>query len=264
MMKDKNILLENGVNLEKSLEIFGDMDVYDESLEDFLDEVGEKLTNIKAYKESADMANYAILVHSLKSDAKYFGFDHLAQIAYKHEIESKANNINFIYDDFNTLFLESSKVVELAKQYLGKSVVPNLDVNTEIPVRKMDKKILIVDDSNIVRNFVQKLLDDSFEVLIAKDGQEALEIVETHLDELVGMLLDLNMPNVNGFEVLNYFKLNKLFDKIPVAIITGNDSREVDNKAFEFPIIDMLKKPFNERDIKRIVERMIIEQNKEN
>jgi Response regulator containing CheY-like receiver, AAA-type ATPase, and DNA-binding domains len=263
-MNNKSILIDNGVNLEKSLEIFGDMDIYNESLEDFLSEVGEKLTNIKAYKEAADMSNYAILVHSLKSDCKYFGFDHLAQIAYKHEIESKANNINFVYDDFNTLMTEAAKVVDIVKQYLGKSDVPNLAVTSELKAKKTDKKVLIVDDSNIVRNFVQKLLDDSYEVLVAKDGQEALETVETHLDELAGMLLDLNMPNVNGFEVLNYFKLNKLFDKIPVAIITGNDSREVDDKAFEYPIIDMLKKPFNERDVKKIIERMVMEHNEEN
>ena len=71
------------------------------------------------------------------------------------------------------------------------------------------------------------------------------------------MLLDLNMPNVNGFEVLDYFKANSLFNKIPVSIITGEDSKENVDRAFEYPIADVLSKPFNERDVKRVVEKTI-------
>ena len=65
------------------------------------------------------------------------------------------------------------------------------------------------------------------------------------------------MPNVNGFEVLDYLKLNDLFAKYPVSIITGADDRDTITKAFNYQIVDMLQKPFNERDVKRIVERTI-------
>ena len=76
-------------------------------------------------------------------------------------------------------------------------------------------------------------------------------------NKIVGMLLDLNMPNVNGFEVLEFFRNNNLFVKIPVSIITGDDSRETIDRAFTYPITDVLEKPFNERDIKRILDKMI-------
>ena len=65
------------------------------------------------------------------------------------------------------------------------------------------------------------------------------------------------MPNVNGFEVLNYLKANDLFVKYPVSIITGADDKDTITKAFNYQIVDMLQKPFNERDVKRIVERTI-------
>ena len=52
------------------------------------------------------------------------------------------------------------------------------------------------------------------------------------------------------------FKQNGLFTKIPVAIITGDDTKETVNKAFAYPIVDVLTKPFNERDIKRVVTSM--------
>ena len=63
-MKDVNLLTSNGVNVEKSLELFGDMETYNDTLHDFLSEVEGKLAKIKSFKEIADMSNYAILVHS--------------------------------------------------------------------------------------------------------------------------------------------------------------------------------------------------------
>ena len=92
-MYDVNILLKAGVNVKNSLELFGDMETYNDTLKSFLEDIDEMISNLTKYKEIADMANYAILVHSLKSDSKYFGFDTLAEISYKHELESKANNI---------------------------------------------------------------------------------------------------------------------------------------------------------------------------
>ncbi len=65
------------------------------------------------------------------------------------------------------------------------------------------------------------------------------------------------MPKVDGFKVLEYFKFNNLFDKIPVSIITGIDNKETLEKVFEYPIIDVLSKPFNEANVKRLVEKTI-------
>ena len=76
-MKDASLLIRNGINIEGSLELFGDMEMYNETLNDFLNCIDKKIADIKRYKESSDMPNYAILVHSLKSDSKYLGFTNL-------------------------------------------------------------------------------------------------------------------------------------------------------------------------------------------
>ena len=65
------------------------------------------------------------------------------------------------------------------------------------------------------------------------------------------------MPNVDGFAVLDYMDKNNLFDKVPVAIITGVDTKDDISKAFMYPIIDVINKPFNEKNIKKVIERMI-------
>ena len=71
------------------------------------------------------------------------------------------------------------------------------------------------------------------------------------------MLLDLNMPESDGFTVLNYFKNNNLFKKYPIVIISGDDTKDTINKAFTYDIVDMLNKPFTGDKIKSMVERMI-------
>lgn len=253
-MKDVNLLTQNGVNLQESLELFGDMTTYDETLKDFLDAIDEKLTSIKTYKEEGDMANYAILVHSLKSDARYLGFTKLAELAYNHEMASKANNLNFVYEDYDNLMNEAKRIVALVKKYLLNEEVK--EEQEEIVIK--DKTILVVDDSDLVRNFIKKIFNDTYEVLQAKDGKEAIDIISLNTqNKIVGMFLDLNMPNVDGFEVLEYFKQNSLFVKIPVSIITGVDDRENINRATSYPIADVLVKPFNEASIKNVVEKTI-------
>ena len=255
-MKDVNLLINNGVNINKSLELFGDIETYNDTLDDFLNEVEEKLAKIKAFKEMSDMANYAILVHSLKSDARYFGFEKLAELAYNHEMESKANNMYYVTEHYDELMTEANRIVRLVKQYVGLETVTETVVSQVVNTVK-DKKILVVDDSTIVRNFIGKIFSNEYEVLIANDGAEALNAVSANVNNIYAMLLDLNMPNVDGFQVLEYFKQNNLFGRIPVSIITGDSSKEVIDRAFTYPIVDMLQKPFNEVNIKSCVEKTI-------
>ena len=255
-MKDVNLLTSNGVNIAQSLELFGDMDMYNETLDEFINGVGQKLADIKRYKEAGDMANYAILVHSLKSDSKYLGFMKLAELSYDHEMKSKANDINYVYENYDSLMAEADRIVKLVSEYAGKEC--NVVVDAPKPVVQKDKTILVVDDSTLIRSFIEKVFDDEYNVKMATDGLEAINAINADTEhKIIGMLLDLNMPNVNGFEVLEYFKQNALFTKVPVSIITGDDAKETVEKAFTYPIVDVLAKPFNERDVKRVVEKTI-------
>ena len=251
-MKNAEFLKQNNVNVDKSLELFGDMETYNDTLQTFLTEVEVKLKNIAKYKEIADMANYAILVHSLKSDARYFGFEKLAELSYQHELESKANHIYFVYDNYDELMKEAARVVRIVKEYFGQEV----EVLKEENNVSYDKTILVVDDSDVISSFIKKIFNNEYEVITAKDGEEAINIIGTN-EKIVAMLLDLNMPNIDGFTVLNYLYNNNIFDRLKVSIITGVGNDEIVNKAFNYPIVDVLRKPFNERDIRSVLNKMI-------
>lgn len=256
-MKDTNFLTANGVDLNKSLELFGDMETYDATLPDFLSGIKEKVEQLKTYKASADMQNYAIIVHSLKSDARYFGFMTLGDMAYQHEMQSKANDVNFIYANFDSLMLEAARVIKIVNMYLGEEDSSDSIISSPTTTVK-DKKILVVDDSNVVISFVQKIFSNEYEVITATDGQQAISLIEEDKDDQIAcVLLDIYMPNVNGFGVLEYFKSHNLFLKIPVSVITGAYTQEVIGMVKQYGIIDLLAKPFNETNVKDVVTRTI-------
>lgn len=256
-MKDTNFLTANGVDLNKSLELFGDMETYNATLPDFLSGIKEKVEQLKTYKASADMQNYAIIVHSLKSDARYFGFMTLGDMAYQHEMQSKANDVNFVYANFDSLMLEVARVIKIVNMYLGEEDSSDSIISSPTTTVK-DKKILVVDDSNVVISFVQKIFSNEYEVITATDGQQAISLIEADKDNQIAcVLLDIYMPNVNGFGVLEYFKSHNLFLKIPVSVITGAYTQEVIGMVKQYGIIDLLAKPFNETNVKDVVTRTI-------
>ena len=255
-MRSLNYLISNGVDVEKSLELFGDIKVYNETLVEFFDSANTKLTKLSAYKNNRDMANYAIYVHSLKTDAKYFGLNKLAELAYEHELKSKAGDIDYVNTNFDNLVREVSDSVKLIREYLN-GTDEKISLGEENTYTK--DTILVVDDSNIIRNFTKRIFESTYNVGTATNGKEALDIIEANKNNnfIKAMLLDLNMPKVDGFAVLEYMKTNDLFDKIPVSIISGDSSRETIQKAFTYPIVDMLEKPFNEQTIKTVLQKTL-------
>ena len=112
-------LKTHGVDLEHALELLGDMEMYQMTLHDYLEEIDGKHKELKGYLDMEDMANYAVLVHSMKSDAKYLGFMELADICYQHELKSKENDIDFCRNNFSLLEKTLDKYVSVAREYVN-------------------------------------------------------------------------------------------------------------------------------------------------
>ena len=115
---DENYLLENGVNYKKGIELLGDLETYNDMLSDWFKESQNKFEQLKLFKLRHDMPNYAIAVHALKSDSKYFGFDKLAELSYNHEMKSKENNQEYVLNNFHELELEFFRISNVVETYL--------------------------------------------------------------------------------------------------------------------------------------------------
>lgn len=189
-------------------------------------------------------------------------------VDYKKKLDKETKSISDAIYMINHVLDKSDNNVA-TKQYINSVFDRVTQEHPELNNALMDRvievsnykkpAILIVDDSSIIRNSLKRIFSNDYEVLFAKNGIEAINIISekvltdniTKKDNIVGVLLDLVMPEADGFEVLEFMKSNDLFSKIPVAIISGDETRETRKKVYQYEIVDMLEKPFNTENIRR-------------
>ncbi|HEY6950964.1 MAG TPA: response regulator, partial [Bacteroidota bacterium] len=123
--------------------------------------------------------------------------------------------------------------------------------------RTADQYILIVDDhEDFALAFKALLSQDGFNVKVATGGREALDILKTSIPALI--LLDLVMPGMDGFEVVQQLQDNDRWRKIPVVILSGKELTEEDQKRLDSHIAQFLKKDaFSTSEISRTIKRIL-------
>ncbi|MBQ3380434.1 MAG: response regulator, partial [Oscillospiraceae bacterium] len=117
--------------------------------------------------------------------------------------------------------------------------------------------VLVVDDQEINRDTLGIILEDDYDILYAENGKEALALVREHQDELSIVLLDLMMPVMNGFEVMEVMRSVEAFSRIPIIVLTADKSAEL--RALQMGAYDFITKPFDAHEVilarvKRITE----------
>ena len=118
-------------------------------------------------------------------------------------------------------------------------------------------KILIVDDSELNRELLAGMLGDEYEIYQVENGKKAIEILEENREQFKLVLLDINMPVMDGYEVLSIMKRRKWLDKLPVIVISAEISGESVKKAYELGASDYFVRPFNVAIVLRRVRNMI-------
>ena len=116
--------------------------------------------------------------------------------------------------------------------------------------------ILIVDDAEMNRMMLSDMLGDQYDYVEAADGREALRILEKNVSiDLI--LLDINMPEMNGFEVLEEMNRYHWIQEIPVIMITAEESVESMEHAYSLGVTDYIPRPFNVYIVRRRVENTL-------
>lgn len=117
-------------------------------------------------------------------------------------------------------------------------------------------KILSIDDSAIVRKIIRGAVEVlNYDLLEASDGLEGLQVLHNHVEEIALILLDWNMPGLNGLEVLERIKGEEIYSHIPVMMVTTESEKENIVKAIKAGAIHYVVKPFTmEELIKKIME----------
>ena len=115
--------------------------------------------------------------------------------------------------------------------------------------------VLIVDDENLQIKALAHLLEDEYEIFVAKNGKAAIEVAEKHKPDLI--LLDILMPGMDGYEAISVLKTNPKTKNIPVIFTTGLRNEEDEIKGLSHDVADYITKPFNQQIVKLRVKNQI-------
>ena len=121
----------------------------------------------------------------------------------------------------------------------------------------MRSKVLIVDDMELNREMLTAILEKDYPILEADSGKKAIAMIQKHQAEIAVVLLDLIMPNVDGFAVLEVMKNQSWLKDIPVLVITAESKAEVESKCFEMGVSDFIKKPFDNAIVRNRVRNIV-------
>ncbi|MEG0803686.1 MAG: EAL domain-containing protein, partial [Pygmaiobacter sp.] len=120
------------------------------------------------------------------------------------------------------------------------------------------KRILIVDDNEINRALLRKILSSQYDVLEAENGLVALEVLATIQNEVSALLLDLTMPVLDGYELLRRLRANEDSMLIPIIVLTETESEDSELQALALGANDFLKKPYQPDLIRQRLSNMIM------
>ncbi len=109
---------------------------------------------------------------------------------------------------------------------------------------------LVVDDSMVARNILKNVLVPmGYEVIQAANGQEALDLLKDRSDQIVLILLDWNMPVLNGYETLKMIRQKKEYDRIKILMVSTESEDEYIDQAIEVGASGYLAKPFSSEEL---------------
>lgn len=121
----------------------------------------------------------------------------------------------------------------------------------------MEKRVLIVEDSSAMRSMIASTVEEmkGYVTVEAANGFEALRIIPKERFDLI--ITDINMPHINGLEIISFVKNHPSFNSIPIIIVTTEQSEEDRKKGISLGASEYVIKPFNPDHLKKVVKKVL-------
>ncbi len=122
-----------------------------------------------------------------------------------------------------------------------------------VPSREQRYTILVADDSEMNRSILRSMLEESYDIVEAEDGLQAVAILQQMEQEIALVLLDLVMPNMDGFDVLSAMNKYNWIDSVPVIMISAESTHDFIERAYNMGVTDYISRPFDMMVVRRRV-----------
>ncbi len=237
-----------------------DRDFYLEMLNTYLDE--DKIAVMEEQYRNGDWDNYRITVHSIKSTSLSIGAIQLSEGAKALEFAARDNDVEYIEANHEKILEQYKIILSFIRDTLTNDIeqaeiendnsnirieTGNLefvnDIVPDLDERLKESQILVVDDTDMYLQLIEKLLADKYNVITAKSAKDASKVLEQQHIDLI--LLDVHMPEISGLEFLDSIKQDPEYSDLPVILLTSDEDEETENTGFKEGAMDFIRKPFN-------------------
>ncbi|MFT7433088.1 MAG: DNA-binding response OmpR family regulator [Alphaproteobacteria bacterium] len=224
----------------------------------FLQRLEEQRKQFKVFllsceKEKVDaesLKSISVLAHQLAGNGATFGFQNISTLAAKIEMVLQGHPLQ--YADLVRLlkgFIEEMALAienrpSVVKESQNQEVLEPQKIKENKKVFDRDRRLLVVDDDILLQQMVSKILQgENIDVVFCGNGEDALKLVDQESFDLI--ILDMNMPGLNGIETLSALKENKALSHIPVVMLTRRDEDKNVVNCLKQGAIDYIIKPFD-------------------
>ena len=218
----------------------GDMELYRDMVQMFRSE--SKLGEIEKFYKAKDWKNYRILVHSVKSTALSNGAVPLSEQAKALETAAKSDDEKYIEENHcgcAAAYKDMTNKIGAAFGMGGADEDADEKENED-----RNTNILVVDDNPMNLRVAQSLLGKKYSVNTAASGEDAMKLLSSDGDHTDLILLDIHMPDEDGFDVIKKLKADSKLKDIPVIFLTADDDQNAETEGFKAGAMDFIRKPF--------------------
>lgn len=268
-IKSQNTIIEDKAEIKPKLRIKdinistgiartgGSFDFYVRVLEKFFENGNKLIGELDLCLEKGNTGMYCIHVHAIKSAAAGIGAERVSAVAWELELAAGRGDLIFVREN-HSAFSNSLKIL-LSDINSALKINPSVSFNYEPEkpaIADAPPKVLIIDDTEMYHYTITSQLKDACEISSAFSGKEGLEKAAEIKPDLI--MLDVYMPGMSGYDVLIKLKEDDILKKIPVILITGNESEEDIAKGYALGAVDYIVKPFNYNKLGTKVKNVLI------
>lgn len=233
------------MNFAQGLEKLGSLPIYTKILKTYLDSTGEKLTTLAGWLEK-DKERFIIEIHGLKSASAAVGALGLSQLAEEMEQQGKAGEFGEMEAELSALLTRSRVAFVEINEFLDNGDAPKPVVKPVVaPPMLQDHRqhLVVVDDNPVNLELAESVLAGDYRLTLLLSGRQLLSFLDESIPDMI--LLDINMPEMSGYEALKIIRESSKWRNIPVIFLTGQSDIQSEREGFRLGAQDFIAKPFD-------------------
>ena len=242
----------DGIDVKRGIMTTGcSLEMYMKVIEKYYRNCEKLLVDLKT---ASDAKAFMFCYHALNSLSESIGAAEIAKDANLLEIAAERGDMSFIHEHNPQFIVKLETIIRNMNRALFQESEEEAADTQDSISEDVKKKVLIIDDTDAYLLILNEMLKDDFEILVALDGRDGLNTTRLTMPDLI--LMDVVMPGLTGYDVLEMLKADASVSSIPVILMSGKRSKKNEDKGYALGAADYITKPFEKGAVKEKIEKI--------